>query len=290
VAKARSRVARLVAENPVDVVHQVTFATASLPHALPTSRKGIKTIWGPFAIPCSCTHSMGKRATLLEVLGVHTLRRLGKFHARNVDLLVANNELTRKSLDPLFSVLEPNIIVDFEDPGHFPKDKYLLAIVGLLIDRKRPWLAILAMQHPGLASYHLNVIGDGSLREELEQLAQEIGVAPRVSFLGTLERTEALRTLAKSRLLLHPASREGSAWVVGEAAALGVPAVVFEGAGAESTVRLSGNGGGVARSQVADLVEALVEETLRVLAQPQPDPINRWSSGRFQTLLDNWWA
>lgn len=288
--RARARVARLVAENPIDVVHQVTFATAAMPHVLPVGAPGVRTIWGPVALSVSTSHSLPRSPSWRKRAGVLALARLGRHHARHVEVLIATNELTRRAFLPLAAELEPNVMVDVTPSHEAVRDDFTLVMSGLLTERKRPRLAIEAMRDPRLGAYRLNIVGDGALRAELEGFAREIGVDSRVRFLGRLEHGAALAQIESARVLVHPSSSEGASWVVGEAAALGVPAVVFSGAGADSTVRLSANGGGiVSASSGDDLVDALVREIVAVLARPRPLPTHRWSSARIQQLLDRWW-
>ncbi|MGH9108965.1 MAG: selenoneine biosynthesis selenosugar synthase SenB [Acidimicrobiales bacterium] len=64
------------------------------------------------------------------------------------------------------------------------------------------------------------------LDQRLGRLAEGEGAAnPRYEWLGELSRTEALRTLAASRLLLLTSRNEGGANAVSEALAAGVPIV-----------------------------------------------------------------
>ncbi|TFC32015.1 glycosyltransferase [Cryobacterium sp. TMT2-18-3] len=286
---ARACVANLVDSGTVDVVHQVTFASTSLPHVLPSGDKSVRTIWGPVMVPSAPVHSQGKRPRPIEVVGVWGLRKLGKFHARNVDLVIATNEFTRNWLMPRECDLEPNIVIDVDQFPRIAVENDLLTMSGLLINRKRPWIALEALLDPRLANYRLNIVGDGPLRPVLEGFAKRSGLVPRVNFLGVVDREEALRLVAASRVLLHPAAREGASWAVGEAAALGVPAVAVQGSGADSTIRLSQNGGFVVRSDQRNLVNAFAEAILTVLSRPRPLPSTRWSAARFPALFDKWW-
>ena len=185
--------------------------------------------------------------------------------------------------------LEPNIVIDVDQFPRIAVENDLLTMSGLLINRKRPWIALEALLDPRLANYRLNIVGDGPLRPVLEGFAKRSGLVPRVNFLGVVDREEALRLVAASRVLLHPAAREGASWAVGEAAALGVPAVAVQGSGADSTIRLSQNGGFVVRSDQRNLVNAFAEAILTVLSRPRPLPSTRWSAARFPALFDKWW-
>lgn len=290
--RARRTVRKICSEESVDVVHQVTFATAVLPAALPRMRS-VKRIWGPLTVPSGAVHGRNRQPSIFRRLAVRAGKDVSRLNVRRSDVIIAQNELTSNALQGKHREvqIEPNIVVDMI-PSHELCDDHLLSIVGLLIDRKRPWLAVEALTYPGLGDYRLQVIGDGPLRSVLESLAQVLDVAGRVSFLGRLEHAEALAALGRSRLLLHPAVREGAPWAVGEAAALGIPAVVFDSVGAATTVRLSANGGEVVSlpTMPGDLANAFADGILRSLQRPKPGPITRWSSERLPKLLEEWWS
>ena len=67
------------------------------------------------------------------------------------------------------------------------------------------------------------LVGDGPLRKEFEQLAQNLGIAGRVTFLG--ERTDVSDILTRLDILALTSSSESSPNVIGEAMAAGVPVV-----------------------------------------------------------------
>jgi glycosyltransferase involved in cell wall biosynthesis len=187
--------------------------------------------------------------------------------------------------------LEPNIFLESREMPRRGSDEKLLSMCGRLIERKRPWIAVHALADPRLRDYRLLVIGDGPLRGELTELADVLGVSGRITYVGRVDHQTAQSLVASTRALLHPAAREGAAWVVGEAAAMGVPAVVIEGGGAESTVRECANGGGIAKRdrrlhrQVGLYVDAVVD-TLR---RPRPEVSRRWEADRIPRLLNEWW-
>lgn len=273
----------------LDLVHQVTFATASLPHVLP-SIPGVRTVWGPVTIPAAAVAAKEGSPPLHERLGVWGLQQLSHVNARHADRLIATNEFTQEAFGPRRSFLEPNIVVDLYGVITPEVDDELLSISGLLINRKRPWIALQALRDPILANYRLLVIGDGPLRGGLESFVRQERLGKRVEFVGRLERHDALSQVARSRVLLHPAIREGSPWVVGEAAALGVPAVAYGRSGADSTVRLSANGGEVVENRTVDPIKTFVQGVATVLSRPRPQPSNRWNAERIPALLDEWWS
>ena len=142
------------------------------------------------------------------------------------------------------------------------------------------------MSDKRLRDYRLTLIGDGPLRKQLQNLAFSEAVEHRVSFAGQVTRKEALAHAARARALVHPSYTEGSPWAVGEAAAMGLPSVVFEGSGADTTARLSANDSIVCKTISAS---ALADGIVNCLRHDRPPPSSRWSSSRLPALLDRWW-
>lgn len=102
-------------------------------------------------------------------------------------------------------------------------ERHTLISVGNLIPSKGHELAIAAL--PDLADSQLLIAGDGPYRSALTALAQRLGVAARVRFLGILPQ-ERLRTLyAAADALILASEREGWPNVLLEAMACGTPAI-----------------------------------------------------------------
>ncbi len=103
---------------------------------------------------------------------------------------------------------------------------FCMASVGHLIDRKGHHHAIAALRE--LPDVTLYVAGSGPMDQELRDLAERLGVAPRVVFLGSVPQA-ALRTLYSAvDALVLASSREGWANVLLEAMACGTPVVASD--------------------------------------------------------------
>ncbi|MBI5536809.1 MAG: glycosyltransferase family 4 protein [Deltaproteobacteria bacterium] len=96
----------------------------------------------------------------------------------------------------------------------------MVTAVGRMVPSKRIDLAISAanLLHP---SVHLNVVGDGPELRRLRALDQ----AGNVTFLGQVQRDEALAWIAASEVLVHASCAEAAPTVVREARTLGTPVV-----------------------------------------------------------------
>jgi glycosyltransferase involved in cell wall biosynthesis len=76
------------------------------------------------------------------------------------------------------------------------------------------------------ADLDLVILGRGTREEELKQLASELGIGDRVSFVGFQENPWAW--LSRAKLFVLPSRWEGFPSVVAEALACGVPALVTD--------------------------------------------------------------
>jgi glycosyltransferase involved in cell wall biosynthesis len=282
-------VRKIIREEPgVETIHQVTFASALLPNVLPRSGK-IRAVWGPVNLRSGVVRPEGRRAPVIGLIALKMAPIFARWNARKVDLIIAANESTLRRFRRTKVTLEPPIFLDPMRLHETPSDPRRLVYCGKLTDLKRPWVAIDAMTDDRLAGYSLILLGEGPLGGAMKQRAIDAGIADRVIFAGQIERAVALEMIARSRALLHPSTTEGAAWAVGEAAALGVPSVVFENTGADTTVKLSDNGGIAVRS-TGDLVGDFTAGIVQVLKGPRPAPVPRWDKTRISNLLDSWWA
>ena len=128
-------------------------------------------------------------------------------------------------------------------------------VVGLLNVAKGQDLALCALVEPGLEALHLLLAGHGEDLAALRALADELGVAERVHFLGW--RDDAPRLIAACDLVLLPSRWEGMPYVVLEAMAASKPVVATRVDGARELV-LPGETGELADVEDApDLARAL---------------------------------
>lgn len=98
-----------------------------------------------------------------------------------------------------------------------------LASVGHLVERKGHHHVIAAL--PALPDTDLLIAGDGPERAALRALAERLGVAERVRFLGTLDQPQLRGVYVAVDALVLASSREGWANVLLESMACGTPVV-----------------------------------------------------------------
>ncbi len=119
--------------------------------------------------------------------------------------------------------------IDLPDTGP------LLISVGALIERKGQTFAIEALRH--LPEARLAMIGDGEDRRKQENLANDLRVADRVHFLGSLPHCDIARHLQAADIAVLPSASEGlaNAWI--EALACGTPLVITDTGGAREVLK-----------------------------------------------------
>jgi glycosyltransferase involved in cell wall biosynthesis len=115
--------------------------------------------------------------------------------------------------------------------GHTPLDPKTahFVFVGRLIDWKCLDIVLEALSH--VPDAHLEVIGDGSMREAWVHLAGELGVSSRVAFSGWLPQAECASRMQSAIALLLPSVYECGGAVVLEAMAAGVAVIATKWGG-----------------------------------------------------------
>jgi 1,2-diacylglycerol 3-alpha-glucosyltransferase len=104
------------------------------------------------------------------------------------------------------------------------------------------------------------IVGDGPVREQLQTLAVELGIADRVRFTGALAGQELADAYRSLDVFAFSSHSETQGMVLAEAMAAGVPVVALDAAGAREIVRDGVNGRLVAspdRNEFAASVAAL---------------------------------
>jgi glycosyltransferase involved in cell wall biosynthesis len=104
---------------------------------------------------------------------------------------------------------------------------FRLVSIGRLLHWKGFHLGLVAFaqlcQEFPESEYYL--IGTGPERRNLESLANQLGIATHVRFLGTLPRQQVLEKLLECDVLLHPSLHDSGNWVCLEAMAAGRPVI-----------------------------------------------------------------
>lgn len=169
----------------------------------------------------------GSLAVTGAIAGMICFMRLRGTLTREVDRFVTLTEFARTrllvgGLPPELVEVKPNFLPEFPHGILGERENYAV-FVGRLTKEKgvetliKAWNAV-----PGLG---LKIIGDGALRQDLQAVAAERGVA--VEFLGVQDRTTVLSVVGKARFLVVPSQwYETFGMVVMEAYSCGTPVLV----------------------------------------------------------------
>jgi len=150
----------------------------------------------------------------------------------------------------------------------------LFISTGALIPRKNQDLVIRAMTD--FPDAVLMLAGKGEAERDYRALAQQLGVAERIRFLGSVPHDELAQLTAAADIAILVSKSEGlaNAWV--EAIACGTPVIISEAGGARELVTSADAGRIVDQS-----VEAIVEAAKAILADPPEQEVVRSSVSRF---------
>ncbi len=108
-------------------------------------------------------------------------------------------------------------------------DKPLLLFVGRMAEQKNIPILLKAFTQMQ-TDCNLMLVGDGERLGSYRRLAEELGVASRVRFPGTVHDRELLRSIyASADLFCLPSIYDNAPLVVREAAACGTPSALIEG-------------------------------------------------------------
>lgn len=161
-----------------------------------------------------------------------------------------------------------------------------IAFVGGLVEQKGAGdllVALARLHHDGFG-FHAYLAGDGPLRAALEARAEELAIASRCTFLGTLPRAEVQSLVASCELLVAPSLHESFCLATAEALALGKPVVTTRCGGPEHYV--TPDRGAVVEPRDAEALAAAIREVAGSLDRFDSGAIRasvleRFGSGAF---------
>ena len=130
-----------------------------------------------------------------------------------------------------------------------------LVSVGLLIERKAHDITIEALSK--LPDTSLMIIGEGPEEDNLRRLAQRLGVAERVRFVGGVDQDQLAKYYSAADAMVLSSSREGWANVLLESMACGTPVVASDVWGTPEVVASSHAGVLMRERTVAGAAEAI---------------------------------
>lgn len=168
-------------------------------------------------------------------------------------------------------------------PAWWPRRGRVILGLGRLVPIKGFDLLIRAFVTTHLADEHLVIAGDGSEREALRRLAEELGVADRVHLPGRLDRPDVAAAMAAADVVVVPSRMEAFGIVALEAWRAGKPLVMSSRGGAEDFVVDGVNG------LLVDPLDTTALATAIRSVLDDPDLSQRLATTGASAVLDYTW-
>ena len=151
-------------------------------------------------------------------------------------------------------------------PGDIASSAPLFVAVGRFVDKKAPYLTLLAFQKvvKVFSAAKLIMVGDGYLLESCKQLAKAIGIADNVQFTGSLTHSEVVELLRNARAFLQHSIQtsygdsEGTPVALLEAGAAGLPVISTKHTGIADVVIPNQTGLLVEEGDIDGMAEAII--------------------------------
>ena len=160
---------------------------------------------------------------------------------------------------------------DLRRGWNVPRKATVVLFCGKLQPWKRPQDLLQAFAGARVGGAYLLFAGEGPLRSQLESMAQGLGVADRVRFLGFLNQSKLPGAYVASDVLVLPSEYETFGLVVSEAMTCGLPVVVSDQVGARYDLVDGYGTGWVYPARDVDALAKILREILpdgELLASP----------------------
>ena len=256
-------IAAAIQRADADLVHAHNY------HSLPLFFAALSVMDERFVVT---PHYHGESASGIRDRMLSLYRPFGDWALRRARAVVAVSEWERNRLREDFSI-ESTVIPNglnierFEHASALERERPYLLTVGRLEEYKGIQYVIRAI--PELPEYDLLVAGSGPYREDLEALAQEVGVADRVEFLGYVPDEDLPGLYAGADAYVTLSAFEAYGMTVAEALGAGTACVVQE---AGALTDWTDKGGVIGVSDVSsESVASTVENAVRN-AEPEWTP------------------
>ena len=262
---------RLHRERPFAAAYHATYSVYWLPS--PVIRFGIPSIWGPVGggvrTPVRLWPALGWMGLVDEFLDLAAVRLAEWWPAtrrtwHHVTAAIAQNEETLarlpKPLGRRTSVLNHVMFVEAGQARSTRRQSGIL-YVSSLESRKGPRLAIHALAYTP-KDVTLTIVGDGSERRRIENLARKLNVSHRIEFLGQVSRDEVLDLLAETSGVVFTGLREEGGVTLAEAMLRGAPAIVLANGGARTVAAST-----IDPTRVVIVEPSTVKDTAKRLAE-----------------------
>lgn len=281
-AVALNLVARRVAREPeIAIIHTTSPISPVFPHLpIPGAPSIIGPINGNIFHPPGFRHREGRFA-FVKRRGFRATQWLMSRFARGKHradaLLVSGGARTRKALgyaglrgDRLIETLDSGVAerLDGYAPVVHEGRSGRFVFFGRLVRYKACDLVIRALAAASSDDLTLDVIGGGEEEAALRGLADELGVADRVTFVGWVPNgPDLFERLRSYRGFVYPSLAEANGIVIQEAMMLGLPIVALDWGGAAELLDAD-SAILIEPTDENAVIEALADAMVRLAAEP----------------------
>lgn len=276
---------QLVKENKYDLIHYLNPIGYREPGYL--WKLDLPYLWGPIGGLCNYPWRLFDSLTwedklkysirnIINTIQLHTSTRVRKAMKRTDLLLVSTTEtgaIVRKVFHKDYLYLPENGLTERPDTNlsHFTssQDKIRLACIGTLDGRKNFITLLKALLLvPDRNNLHVDIVGDGKLRNLLTNFVSTHGLQEIVTFHGQVSRQEAVDIFKHTHLHIITSIGEGNTTVIWEAMSHGVPTLTLDHCGMHDTVTPQ-NGYKIAVTNTTQIIHDIAKTLQHILEHPQ---------------------
>lgn len=244
-------VKKTMKENDIKVFHHVTYGNALWQVSKYGSAQNF--IWGPIGgletIPEEYSRHFDFKSRMIEkvrrILVSGAIKSISlKKRCKKASLILCKTEETRNLL-PLDDKSKAILFTDVATENLFLSDNTvshssnLTSLQLLCVGHLDAWrgfdLAILAvasaLKKNCVSDLKLKIVGKGPDLNRLKKLVRENNLESSVSFLGQVSKSEYLRLMKNSDIVLNPSLKEGSVTVSFDAMTMGKPLIALDTGG-----------------------------------------------------------
>lgn len=218
----------------------------------------------------------------------------------NIDYLAVLTKETKDIIDRLWAdknqktecVVLENFIKPIQIDQTDIREKVILSVGRLHPDKGYDRLLhIFSSIHTKYPEWKLKIIGAGTLKEELVQLSEDLGIRSFVEFTGFMNNTAARLDMRKAAIFTMTSSKEGFGIVLVEAMEAGLPVITFNGSSGPRSIVTHGENGFLVEkgneTEFISYIEKLVED--KVLREKMSDAARRRAEDFYMDRIISKW-
>lgn len=215
---------------------------------------GLPYIWGPVGGANNAPLQLMKHMPLIgrmkqtfrnvaNIIQFHTKHRL-KLALKATDVLLTATSENQRKFKKVYhkdSIYFPENCITGEitlDESKFDNpSKYNIIAIGTLDSRKSIGIFLESLvQVYNRDMLHVDIVGDGPLRDNLQRFAKENGLDKLITWYGQLPRVKAVKVFNSAHLHVITSVSEGNPTTIWEAMSYGVPTMSFDHCGMHDTI------------------------------------------------------